>query len=159
MVLWVFIAPLPTSHDISRHGDDVIRYRLAPRKSEVPHYAWSGTTGESVPQPLPLVVRWWFLNLEALHGAILVQRGICVSEDATTQQTQNICITFIQCWTNDEDVGPTLYKCYTDVLCLLGSSLKIVFTRFACVTVTSLASHIGVKRKQENICWKQTKIS
>ena len=27
---------------------------------------------------------------------------------------------FIQCWTNVEDVGPTLYKCYTNVLCLLG---------------------------------------
>ena len=26
-----------------------------------------------------------------------------------TQYTQNICITFIQCWTNVEDVGPTLY--------------------------------------------------
>ena len=29
----------------------------------------------------------------------------------TSQQTQNICITFIQCWTNVEDVGPT----YTDI--------------------------------------------
>ena len=38
---------------------------------------------------------------------------------ATAQQTQNICITFVQCWTNVED-GPTLYKCYTNVLCLLG---------------------------------------
>ena len=36
------------------------------------------------------------------------------------QQTQNIYITFVQCWTNVEDVGPTLYKCYTNVLCLLG---------------------------------------
>ena len=27
---------------------------------------------------------------------------------------------FIQSWTNVEDVGPTLYKCYTIVLCLLG---------------------------------------
>ena len=26
-----------------------------------------------------------------------------------SQQTQNICITFVQCWTNVEDVGPTLY--------------------------------------------------
>ena len=24
-----------------------------------------------------------------------------------SQQTQNICITFVQCWTNVEDVGPT----------------------------------------------------
>ena len=37
----------------------------------------------------------------------------------TSQQTQNICITFIQCWTNVEDVGPTLHKCYTNALCLL----------------------------------------
>ena len=37
-----------------------------------------------------------------------------------TQQTQNICITFIQCWPNVFDVGPTLYKCHINVLCLLG---------------------------------------
>ena len=41
-------------------------------------------------------------------------------QSVPTQQTENICITFIQCWTNVEDVGPTLYKCYTSVLCLLG---------------------------------------
>ena len=35
----------------------------------------------------------------------------------TSQQTQNICITFVKCRTN---AGPTLYKCYTNVLCLLG---------------------------------------
>ena len=28
--------------------------------------------------------------------------------------------TFVQCSTNVEDVVPTLYKCYTNVLCLLG---------------------------------------
>ena len=33
---------------------------------------------------------------------------------------ENICITFIQCRPNVFDVGPTLYKCYTNVLCLLG---------------------------------------
>ena len=37
-----------------------------------------------------------------------------------TQLTQNICITFIQRRTNVEDVGPTLYKCSTNVLWLLG---------------------------------------
>ena len=41
----------------------------------------------------------------------------------TSQQTQNICITFIQCWTNVEDVGPTLYKCYANVFRLLGSPI------------------------------------
>ena len=37
-----------------------------------------------------------------------------------TQQIQNICITFVQRWTNVFDVGLTLYKYYTNVLCLLG---------------------------------------
>ena len=37
-----------------------------------------------------------------------------------SQQTQNICMTFVQCLTNVDDVGPTLYKCYANVLCLLG---------------------------------------
>ena len=35
-------------------------------------------------------------------------------------QTHNICIIFVQCWTNVEDVCPTLYKCYANVLCLRG---------------------------------------
>ena len=38
----------------------------------------------------------------------------------TSLQTQNICITFIQCRPNVFDVGPTLYKCHTNVLCLMG---------------------------------------
>ena len=36
------------------------------------------------------------------------------------QQTQNICITFVQPRPNVFDVGPTLYKNYKNVLCLLG---------------------------------------
>ena len=40
--------------------------------------------------------------------------------DEPTQQTQNICIPFIQWWTNVKDVMPTLYKRYTNVLRLLG---------------------------------------
>ena len=46
----------------------------------------------------------------------LVQR-LVFAEQRSTQETQNICITFVQCV---EDVGPALYKCYTNVLCLLG---------------------------------------
>ena len=37
------------------------------------------------------------------------------SAETYTQQTQHICITFVQCRSNVEDVGPTLYKCYTIV--------------------------------------------
>ena len=36
-----------------------------------------------------------------------------------SQQTQNICITFIQRRPNVIDVGPSLYNCHTHVLCLL----------------------------------------
>ena len=40
---------------------------------------------------------------------------------ADTQHTHNICIKFIQRRPNAFDVGPTLYKCYTNVMCSLGS--------------------------------------
>ena len=33
-----------------------------------------------------------------------------LNQDVSLQQTQNICITFVQCWTKVEDVGPM----YTD---------------------------------------------
>ena len=39
------------------------------------------------------------------------------------EQTQNICITLVQRRPNVFDVGPALYKCYTNVLCLLGNDL------------------------------------
>ena len=37
-----------------------------------------------------------------------------------TQQSQDICITFIQRWPNVFDVGPTLHEVIQNVLCLLG---------------------------------------
>ena len=44
-------------------------------------------------------------------------------QKVVSQWTLKICITFVQCWTNVEDVGPTLYKCYTNVLYFLGYDL------------------------------------
>ena len=44
-----------------------------------------------------------------------------------TQQTQNICIKFVQRRPNVFDVGPTLYKWYTNVLWLLGSRHRKAF--------------------------------
>ena len=32
----------------------------------------------------------------------------------------NMCISFVQSWTKVEYVGPTLYKCYVSLLCLVG---------------------------------------
>ena len=44
----------------------------------------------------------------------------------STELTQNICITFIQRRPNVFDVGPTLYKWYTHVLCLLSSLQGVI---------------------------------
>ena len=43
-------------------------------------------------------------------------------------------MTFVQCWTNVEDGGPALYKCYTNVLCLLGCN---VMQQNTCACLTS----------------------
>ena len=40
-------------------------------------------------------------------------------EGSINQQKQTISITFVQHQPNVSDVGPTLYKCYTNFLCLL----------------------------------------
>ena len=32
---------------------------------------------------------------------------------------------FVQCRANVEDVGPTLYKCYENILCFLGMILRL----------------------------------
>ena len=47
-------------------------------------------------------------------------------EVAAAQQTQNICITFEQRRPNVFDVGQTLYKCYTNALCLLGLDRRLI---------------------------------
>ena len=47
----------------------------------------------------------------------IIQRQVRYIQIAATEypSTQNICITFIQRPPNVFDVGPTLYKCYTNV--------------------------------------------
>ena len=58
-----------------------------------------------------IVAVWiWFSNIKNPFFISLV----------VSQQTQNICITFVQRRPNVFDFGPTLYKCYTIFLCLLG---------------------------------------
>ena len=62
-----------------------------------------------------------------------------------SQKTHNICITFVQCWTNGEDVGPTLYKCYKNVLCLLDILHSELDGHIWRVTVT--CSYLGLKNR------------
>ena len=57
----------------------------------------------------------------------------------TTQQAQNICITFVQRRPNVFGVGPTLYKCYrsASVLCLLGSHIICCLTGVSALLQTN----------------------
>ena len=58
-------------------------------------------------------------NYHGLCCQYYVRYYYCLS----TQLTLNICITFVQYWTNVEDVEPTLYNCCTNVLRLLGNAI------------------------------------
>ena len=62
----------------------------------------------------PAIIQHWF------KAPCLAIIGLEQCKTVVAQQTQNICIAFVQRRPNGEDVGPTLYKCYTNVLCLLG---------------------------------------
>ena len=63
-------------------------------------------------------------SLMAFHTLVTYDMSLHPS-----QSTQNICIKFIQRRPNVFDVGPTLYKCYTNVLCLLGYWLLLILPR------------------------------
>ena len=78
---------------------------------------------------LPISIMSHIIHQQSRHTCYIIpghhSRGVIaylsLKWQTIIQYTRNICITFVQCWTNVEDVGPTLYKCYTNVLCLLGS--------------------------------------
>ena len=53
---------------------------------------------------------------------VLPSGNLCCSSLIPAQQVQNICITFVQRRSNVFDVGPTLYKWYTNVFGLLGEA-------------------------------------
>ena len=64
-----------------------------------------------------------------MHGSKDSTQGTCMDPHSTliesdTQQTQNICMIFIDIF----DVGPTLYKSYTNVLRLLGRDIPECMT-------------------------------
>ena len=63
-----------------------------------------------------LCLGWPCLLVGHLTGQVREQPPL----SQPTRQTQHYCITFIQRRTNE--VGPTLYKSYTNVLCLLGTA-------------------------------------
>ena len=65
--------------------------------------------------------RLGILAASPLSGLVVNKIWSQASRNTATQYTQNISITFVQCWTNVEYVGPTLYKCYAYVMWLLGN--------------------------------------
>ena len=82
-------------------------------------YPWNNAHWRNAGQMLDMSRRPTCLAITSAHSHHEMTAVIIVT-GALSQQTCSLCITFIQCWTNVEDVGPTLYKCYTNVLCLLG---------------------------------------
>ena len=64
----------------------------------------------------------------------------------TTQGTQTNCITFVQRRANVFDVGPTLYKCYTNIFCLpillLLVHLSVITARHCIALVTVLERNV-----------------
>ena len=61
------------------------------------------------------------------------------------QKTQNICITFVQHRPNVSDVGPTLYKCYTNVLfpgyLILNVDVSVIIVIVCMSTKCSVVCH------------------
>ena len=77
---------------------------------------------------------------------------VFMPKTVTSQQTQYICITVVQRRPNIFDVGPILYKCYTNVLRLLGSSfihehwLRLIMTDQQSVAVRHLSFLVQIDK-------------
>ena len=56
-----------------------------------------------------------------------------LSSSTSTVNTKSLYnINFVQCWSNVEDVEPTLYKCYTNVLSSMGERRYYYSTQRQC---------------------------
>ena len=86
---------------------------------------WRGLTADCNMTLLPVTARAAVWLRGSYHG----NGGTpCATHHRIRQilpSKQNICIPFVQCWTNVEDVGPTLYKWNTNVSCLLCESQSL----------------------------------
>ena len=71
-----------------------------------------------------------------------------------SQYPQNICKTFVQFWTSVEAIGPTLYKCYTNVSCLLGCLWISVQIKVDNESISN--GELGRKETKESIIKKRT---
>ena len=90
-------------------------------------YCWT-----SVCDVEPALTQHW-VNVSCLLDAYQAKPN---KHKTFVQRFYNVCITFVQRRPNVFDVGPTLYKCYTNVLCLLGRHCLTVCL-FVCWTAST----------------------
>ena len=62
----------------------------------------------------------FFMILVYTYMYLCSRHAMLIQKQSNVFNITIVCITFVQCWTNVEDVEPTLYKSYIKVLCLLG---------------------------------------
>ena len=100
---------------------------------------------------------WWSFGEAYNNGPFKSSRCIKLSLKNPINTTQNFCITFIQSWTNVEDVWPMLHKCYTDVFCLLEMTyfphlgvLERTFSRHC------LNNNVIFSQLSHSFCWRWT---
>ena len=68
--------------------------------------------------------------------------------------TKHLC-DFLQCWTSVEDVGPTLHKCHTNVMRLLGRRTfsQTLYIYLMLVQCWASVADVGLTLKQHWINW------
>ena len=87
--------------------------------SECIHHAHDVSVAEAAVNEKTIMIYKLFMISYSVTLIKMQKITRILSLQPTSQQIQNICITFVQRRPNIFDVGPTLYKCYTNVLCLL----------------------------------------
>ena len=79
----------------------------------------------------------------------------------TSHQTQDICISFVQCWTNVEDAGPTLYKCL-QMFCVRCDPSKHETFAQCCFNVgpatKTMDQHWNNIRWMPRVCWDNKRV-
>ena len=55
------------------------------------------------------------VNVHVAYMMYVITRNSQSTSRSQPSKHKNIFITFVQCWTNVEEVGPTMYKCYENV--------------------------------------------
>ena len=123
------------------------RYKLLPQG----RWLQASANPQQTPDIQPMLFYCWAGVTDS--GTTVIQSWLEVScfPGKATQQTRKICITFIQRRPNVFDVGPTLYKCYTNVLCFLGWEQLSLVRAIHCLSNFSLSVNQANTRRWTNV--------